>query len=276
MGWQEKGQMAKGKGQKAESAPGAPVEITQVPPAEKTEHMEQAPVGMSNKEYRMELAGLQVQLIKFQEWFAGSKRPAVVVLEGLGPAGKHATALSILDGLHKRVGQVVTLEPPRKRERGQWHFQRYVEHFPGAGRVVVFDGSWYHYPALEYALGACSRADFAAFLDQCADFENSLTAGGLILVKYWFSASDEVQELRFREHIADLSRHKQFYLPQSELTDAPAHVGQIRDEVLAATSRGRAPWYTIPSEDKREARLATLRHLISLVPAASAEVEPGA
>jgi polyphosphate kinase len=267
--------MAKGKGQKTESVPVASAETTEVPQVDN--EVEQAPVRMSNKEYRMDLAGLQVQLIKFQEWFAGSKRPAVVVLEGLGPAGKHATAVSILDGLHKRVGRIVTLEPPHKRERGQWHFQRYVEHFPGAGRVVVFDGSWYHYPALEYALGACNQADFAGFLDQCANFEQSLTAGGLILIKYWFSAGDEVQEHRFREHIADLSRHKQFYLPQSELTNTPMNVGQIRDEVLAASSRG-APWYTIPAEDKREARLAVLRHLISTVPVASnasTGVEPG-
>jgi polyphosphate kinase 2 (PPK2 family) len=267
--------MAKGKGGKAESGPPDLVETTAVPQAEETETVVQTPAGMSNKDYRRELAGLQVQLIKFQHWIAGSKRPAVVVLEGLGPAGKHTTALSILDGLHKRVGEVVTLEPPRKRERGQWHFQRYVERFPGAGRVIVFDGSWYHYPALECALGACNQADFAAFLEQCANFEQSLTAGGLILIKYWFSASDEMQEQRFREHVAELSRHKQFYIPQSELTNAPMNVGQVRDEILAATSRYSAPWYVIPAEDKREARLAVLRHLISLVPVVNTEVEPG-
>jgi polyphosphate kinase len=257
--------MAKGKGRKAESAKQESVEVPEA--AEVVE----APARMRKKEYRGELGGLQVDLFRFQEWVSSSNRPAVILLEGLGPAGKAKTACSIIEGLHKRVGQVVTLEPPGKRERGLWHFQRYVERFPPAGKIVVFDGSWYHYPALERALGACIEGEFANFLEQCAAFEQTLVDSGFILVKYWFAADDEEQDQRFRAHIADLRKHKRFYMDDAELTCPPVEVGQVRDMVLAATNRPSAPWYVIPSGDKWEARLNCLRHLISLVPARQSE-----
>jgi polyphosphate kinase len=225
-----------------------------------------SPAPLKKRLYREELAGLQVEMFKLQQWVAGDGQPAVVILEGLGPAGKHRTAEAIIEGLHKRVGQVVTLVPPKKRERGQWHFQRFVEHFPGAGKIVIFDGSWYHYPATERALGLCSEPDFADFLRRCAAFEKTLTESGVTLVKYWFSAEDQEQDRRFRTHIADSQKHKQFYLPDYTPNCDPLPVGAVRDAILGITDQPVAPWYVVTADDKRRARLNCMRHLLSLVP----------
>jgi polyphosphate kinase 2 (PPK2 family) len=251
--------MAKGKTHQHESGSAAG------PQAQDAESLHQVP--LHNKLYRSELAGLQVEMLKLQQWASGDGRhPIVILLEGLGPAGKRRTGEAIVEGLHKKVGQLVTLDPPGKRERGQWIFQRYVEHFPGAGKIVVFDGSWYHFPAEERALGICSEPDFEEFLRRCAAFEKTLTDSGLKLIKYWFTAEEAEQERRFRAHIADLQKHKQFYLPEIVQNCEPLSVASIQAAVLASTDRPASPWYVVRSDDKRRARLNCMKHLLSLVP----------
>ncbi len=235
------------------------------PQAQDAENPQSVP--LDNKLYRSELAGLQVEMLKLQQWTSGDgQHPIVIILEGLGPAGKHRTGEAIVEGLHKKVGQLVTLDPPGKRERGQWIFQRYVEHFPGAGKITVFDGSWYHFPAMERALGICGDPDFADFLRRCAAFEKNLTDSGLTLVKYWFTAEAAEQERRFRAHIADLQKHKQFYIPDIVPNCEPLDVASIQAAVLAATDRAASPWYVVRSDDKRRARLNCMKHLLGLAP----------
>ena len=223
---------------------------------------------LRKKEYRRELGGLQVDLFKLQTWLVGEKLRLVVILEGLGPAGKCGTARRIAEGLDQRVCKVVMLEPPNKRARARWHFQRFVEHFPVTGKMVILDGSWYHYPATAHALGLTSAAEFEEFLRSCAEFERTLVLSGITLVKFWFSAEDPEQDRRFRAHIAALAKKRQ--LPVAALPpDAhPLDVDNVRQTVLSLTNGGQAPWHVIPADDRRRARLQCIAELLSLVPGA--------
>lgn len=230
------------------------------------------PVRMKRKAYRAELAALQVRLGRLQEWITGRNLRAVIILEGLGPAGKRGTGQRIAESLDRQLCQIVTLPPVRKRERGQWHFQRYVEHFPTAGKLVIFDGSWYHLPAMEHALGLSEEAEFAEFLQACAEFERSLVRSGVQLIKYWFTADSTEQDRRFRAHIEELRKDRHFRLPQGtpgKLVDVAA----VQAVVLTATDTQAIPWHVIPADDKRQARLACLAHLLHL--ATQALAEPG-
>lgn len=234
------------------------------------------PARLKRKVYRSELAGLQVDLVKLQAWITGSDRPAVIILEGLGPAGKVTTAEAITAGLHRNLAEVVRLDPPGKRERQQWYFQRFVERLPKAGKLVVFDGSWYHYPAVERSLGFCEAEGFDNFLDQCASFEKTLVDAGVALVKYWFSADDDEQDRRFRSHIADLAKRKQLYLAGQKPGCEPQPVADVAATIFARTDRPGARWFVVDAGDKRRGRLNFIHHLLSLVSAESGSApEPG-
>ena len=228
-------------------------------------------VHIKRKAYRRELGALQVQMLKLQEWIYAERLRAVVILEGLGPAGKRATARHIADGLDGRFCQVVTLDPPRKRERGQWHFQRYVEHFPAAGKLTILDGSWYHLPAMERALGIAGEQEFDDFLKKCVEFERAITLSGIHLTKYWFGAADDEQDRRFRAHVEDLVKHKILRVPEP-VPFEPIAVGQVREAVLRCTTGETAPWHAIAAGDKRQARLDCMAHLLSLVPEQEVEL----
>ena len=223
---------------------------------------------LRRREYRQELGGLQVDLFKLQAWMVGEKLRLVVILEGLGPAGKRGTARRIAEGLDQRVCKVVMLEPPNKRARARWHFQRFVEHFPVSGKMVILDGSWYHYPATGHALGLTSAAQFEEFLRACADFERTLVLSGITLVKFWFSAEDPEQDRRFRAHIAALAKKRQLPVPTLPKDAHPLDVATVRQTVLSLTNAGQAPWHLIPADDRRRARLQCIAELLSLVPGA--------
>jgi polyphosphate kinase 2 (PPK2 family) len=223
---------------------------------------------MRKKEYRRELGGLQVDLFKLQSRVVGEKLRLVVILEGLGPAGKRGAARRIAEGLDQRVCKVVMLEPPNKRTRARWHFQRFVEHFPVAGKMVILDGSWYHYPATTRALGLTSEAEFEEFLRACAEFEHSLVLSGITLAKFWFSAEDDEQDRRFRAHLAGLAKKRQLPVPALPKDAQPVEVAAVRQTVLSLTSAEQAPWHVIPADDRRRARLQCMAELLELVPGA--------
>jgi polyphosphate kinase len=223
-------------------------------------------VGLKRKEYRKLLGELQIWLFDLQQWITAEGQRLVIVLDGLGPSGKRGTARRIAEGLDQRICKIVALDPPTKRERGQWHFQRYVEHFPISGRMAIFDGSWYHEPAIERALGLSTEVEFADFLNSCIDFEQMLARSGISLVKYWLTADDEEQDLRFRAHVADvLKRDKSRWALQSAVNEKQT-VSDVRQTIIQSTHTGHAPWYTIQNNDRRQLRLDCISHLIRLVP----------
>ncbi len=226
------------------------------------------PVTITRKGYRSQLAELQVQMMKLQEWIVGEHLRAVVILEGLGPAGKGSLAKQIEGGLHEKTCRVVTLKRDGKRVRRQWHFQRYVEQFPPAGNMVILDGSWYHVPAMERALGVCDQTEFDEYLRMCADFECTVSLSGVRLLKYWFAADDDRQEERFQAHIADLLKRKDLHLPEALYERVT--VSQVQEAIMKATHSEIAPWTVIDATDKRQAHLDCLTHLLTLVPVAEA------
>jgi polyphosphate kinase 2 (PPK2 family) len=219
----------------------------------------------AKKVYRKELVRLQLDMLKVQAWVVGEQLRAVVLLEGLGPAGKIGCARRICEGMAERMCHAVTLDPPEKRESSKWQFQRYVEHFPPAGKITIFDGSWYHVAATQRALGISSEAEFARFLHSCAEFEQTLINTGVTLIKHWFTAGDEEQERRFRTHMTEFGKQNPYLLKAAPPT-TPVKVAAVMQAVIAATDITPAPWYIVRADDKRNARLNCMRHLLSLVP----------
>jgi polyphosphate kinase 2 (PPK2 family) len=165
----------------------------------------------------------------------------------------------------ERMCQVVTLLPPEKRQVAKWHFERYVKHFPAAGRITIFDGSWYHVPAIQLGLGLLPEPEFADFLQACSEFERTLVDSGITLIKFWFAADDDEQDARFRAHMAEYGKRNP-YLPKGAQPGTPVSVAAVGHAVLDATNCERAGWYVVQAGDKHQARLDCLRHLLSLAP----------
>lgn len=220
---------------------------------------------MKREAYRKKLAAVQPEMAGLREWLAAAGLRGIVLLEGLGPAGKGRTAQEIASGLGGKVAEAITLAPPNKRERGQWPFQRFVEHFPSTGQVVIFDGGWYHHAAMDRALGVRSEEELAGFLRACAAFEQTLAASGVVLFKYWFTADDEEQDRRFRAHVAELIKNKELKLPDP-LPASTASVAEVLQTVLACTDHEPGHWHVIPANDRRRARLCCIEHLGAAMP----------
>ncbi|MFJ7157009.1 polyphosphate kinase 2 [Streptomyces sp. NPDC101118] len=216
--------------------------------------------------YEKELLRLQTELVKLQEWVRAEGARLVVVFEGRDAAGKGGTIKRVTEHLNPRVARIVALPKPTERERTQWYFQRYVEHLPAAGEIVLFDRSWYNRAGVEHVMGFCTPAEHRLFLRQCPVFEHMLAEDGILLRKYWFSVSDAVQEERFRRRADDpLRRWKLSPMDLESLTRWEAY-SRAKDEMLVHTDTADAPWYVVESDDKRSARLNMIAHLLSTVP----------
>ncbi|WP_328764530.1 polyphosphate kinase 2 [Streptomyces sp. NBC_00272] len=216
--------------------------------------------------YEAELLRLQTELIKLQEWVRVEGARLVVVFEGRDAAGKGGTIKRVAEHLNPRVARIAALPKPTERERTQWYFQRYVEHLPAAGEIVLFDRSWYNRAGVEHVMGFCTPAEHQRFLRQCPLFERMLVEDGILLRKYWFSVSDAAQEERFRRRAEDpLRRWKLSPMDLESLTRWEAY-SRAKDEMLVHTHTADAPWYVVESDDKRNARLNTIAHLLSSVP----------
>jgi polyphosphate kinase 2 len=222
---------------------------------------------MRRKEYEKELRKLQVKLCKLQEWVKQAGLRVIVVFEGRDGAGKGGTIKAITERVSPRVFRVVALPAPSDREKTQLYMQRYVAHFPAAGEIVIFDRSWYNRAGVEYVMGFCSKGEHRRFLKLCPVFESSyITAGGIILAKFWLEVSKEEQGRRFQARIEDPLR--QWKLSPMDLPSRSRwyDYSRARDMMMAATDTDSEPWHIVLADDKRRARLNCISHLLSLIP----------
>lgn len=216
--------------------------------------------------YEPELARLQAELVNLQEWVRSEGARVAVVFEGRDAAGKGSTIKRVTENLNPRVARIVALPVPTDRERTQWYFQRYVEHLPAAGEIVLFDRSWYNRAGVERVMGFCTKREYTRFLHQCPIFERLLVEDGLLLRKYWFSVSDAEQERRFRSRLADPTRRWKLSPMDLESITRWEDYSRAKDEMFVHTDIPEAPWYVVESEDKRRARINMIAHLLSTIP----------
>ncbi|MFM7265229.1 MAG: polyphosphate kinase 2 [Cyanobium sp.] len=218
------------------------------------------------RRYEEELARLQVELVKMQYWIKHVGTRLILLFEGRDAAGKGGTIKRITEPLNPRGCNVVALGTPSDRQRTQWYFQRYVEHFPAAGEIVLFDRSWYNRAGVEKVMGFCTAAQVKEFYQSCPEFERMLVRSGITLLKYWFSVSDEEQEARFRSRLKDPARRWKLSPMDLESRDRWVEFSKAKDVMFAHTNIPEAPWFTVESDDKRRARLNCIRHILSKVP----------
>ena len=228
--------------------------------------MKTADKPMKRKEYEKALRSMQVELCLLQEWVKEKGLRVVVVFEGRDAAGKGGTIKAITDRVSPRVFRVVALPAPSDREKTQVYMQRFLQRFPAAGEVVIFDRSWYNRAGVEYVMGFCSKAEHQRFLKVCPEFEMYIVDDGILLVKFWLEVSAEEQKRRFEARIQDPMR--QWKLSPTDLCSRSKwfEYSRARDVMLAATDTDHAPWYVVPSDDKRRARLNCISHLLGLIP----------
>jgi polyphosphate kinase len=231
---------------------------------------EETPAGkpkkISKKFYNSELNRLQIELVKLQEWIKNKGLRVVVIFEGRDAAGKGGTIKRITQVLNPRICRVVALGTPTEREKTQWYFQRYVPHLPAAGEMVLFDRSWYNRAGVEKVMGFCTNEEYWEFLRSCPNFERMLIRSGIILIKYWFSVSEEEQEKRFKARMADPT--KRWKLSPMDLKSREKYVeySKAKDEMFAYTDTKISPWYMVDADNKRRARLNCIHHLLSMIP----------
>jgi polyphosphate kinase len=224
------------------------------------------PKKLDKKKYEKELARLQTELVKMQYWIKHTGYRLVILFEGRDAAGKGGTIKRISEPLNPRGCRVVALGTPSDREKTQWYFQRYVEHLPAAGEIVMFDRSWYNRAGVEYVMGFCTDAQYNEFMQSCPEFERMLVRSGIMLLKYWFSVSDEEQEARFQSRTTDPARRWKLSPMDLESRDLWMEYSKAKDNMFAHTNIPEAPWFTVEADDKKRARLNCLSHILSKVP----------
>jgi len=229
---------------------------------------------LGNKEYARELRKLQVELVKLQEWSKSQGLKVVVIFEGRDAAGKGGAIKRITEGLNPRVCRVVALPAPTERERSQWYFQRYIGHLPAAGEMVLFDRSWYNRAGVERVMGFCTEDEYQEFLRSCPEFERMLVRAGIILIKYWFSVSDDEQERRFQQRITNPTKRWKLSPIDVQSRARWVEYSRAKDEMFRYTDIKQAPWYVVASDDKQRARLNVISHLLSLIPYQDLTPEP--
>ena len=224
--------------------------------------------------YNEELRRLQIELVKLQEWIRRKGLKLVAIFEGRDAAGKGGAIKRITESLNPRVCRVVALGTPTEREKTQWYFQRYVAHLPAAGEMVLFDRSWYNRAGVERVMGFCTESEYLEFLQSCPEFERMLVRSGIILLKYWFSVSDEDQERRFQERMKDATKRWKLSPMDLESRKHWVDYSRAKDEMFAHTDIKQAPWYVVNADNKKKARLNVIRHLLSLIPYDDLTPEP--
>jgi polyphosphate kinase 2 len=221
---------------------------------------------MKRKKYEKELRKLQTELCRLQEWVVHAGLRVVVVFEGRDAAGKGGTIKAITERVSPRVFRVVALPAPSDRERTQLYAQRYLQHFPAGGEVIIFDRSWYNRAGVEYVMGFCTKEEYKAFLEICPRFESHVVGAGIILIKFWLEVGQEEQRRRFEARIDDPLRQWKLSPMDLESYARWYSYSRARDLMLEATDTEEAPWHIVHSDDKRRARLNCIAHLLSLIP----------
>jgi len=225
-------------------------------------------------DYDQELRRLQIELVKLQEWVRCKGLKLVALFEGRDAAGKGGAIKRITESLNPRICRVVALGTPTEKEKTQWYFQRYVSHLPAAGEIVLFDRSWYNRAGVEHVMGFCDESEYMEFLHSCPEFERMLVRSGIILVKYWFSVSDEEQERRFQERMHDVTKRWKLSSMDLESRRRWVEYSRAKDDMFAHTDIKQAPSYVVNADKKKCARLNVIRHLLSLVPYEDLTPEP--
>jgi len=220
----------------------------------------------NKKYYEKELVKLQTELVKLHEWIKAQGLKVVVIFEGRDAAGKGGVIKRIQQRLNPRICRVVALGIPTEKEKNQWYFQRYVAHLPAAGELVLFDRSWYNRAGVERVMGFCNEDEYREFLRSCPRFEEMLIHSGIILIKYWFSVSDEEQEKRFRARMIDPTKYWKLSPMDLESRSKWVEYSKAKDEMFSYTDTKVSPWYVVNADNKQKARLNCIHHLLSMIP----------
>ncbi len=220
---------------------------------------------LKRKIYNRELATLHQELIKLQYWIRDQGLRLVLIFEGRDAAGKGGCIKRLVEPLNPRSARVVALGTPSDREKTQWYFQRYIAHLPAAGEIVIFDRSWYNRAGVERVFGFCTDSEHREFLRSCPEFERMLVRSGIILIKYWFSVSDDEQERRFQDRAHDPLKRWKLSDIDIQGRDHWVDYSRAKDEMFYYTDIPESPWYTVDGEDKRRARLNCLAHILDMI-----------
>jgi polyphosphate kinase 2 len=221
---------------------------------------------LKNKQYEKELVKLQAKLCLLQEWVKAEGKRVIVIFEGRDAAGKGGTIKAITERVSPRVFRLVALPAPSDREKSQMYMQRYMNHFPAAGEIVIFDRSWYNRAGVEHVMGFCTEQQYKRFLKLCPVLEKYIIDGGITLIKFWLEVGNKEQERRFKARIKDPLRTWKL-----SAMDLPSRAkwyeySRARDAMLKATDTKLSPWHIVRSDDKKRARLNTIAHLLKLIP----------
>jgi polyphosphate kinase 2 len=221
---------------------------------------------IKDKRYEEELRKLEIELIKLQEWVKYKQLKVAVIFEGRDAAGKGGAIKRITGPLNPRICRISALGIPTEKEKSEWYFQRYVKHLPAAGEIVLFDRSWYNRAGVERVMGFCTEEQYQEFFRSCPEFEQMLIRSGIILIKYWFSVSDEEQENRFQERLTDPTKSWKFSPMDVVSRDKWVEYSKAKDEMFKYTDLKQSPWYVVPADNQKLARLNCISHLLSLIP----------
>jgi polyphosphate kinase 2 len=221
---------------------------------------------LSKKRYEKELKKLFLELIRLQEWVTTKQARVVVIFEGRDAAGKGGVIKRISEPLNPRVCRIAALGTPSPKEKTQWYFQRYVSHLPAGGEIVLFDRSWYNRAGVEKVMGFCTEEEYKDFLHACPEFEHLLVRSGIILLKYWFSVSDQVQEERFRERAENPLKRWKLSPMDLKSRDQWVAYSKAKDVMLMHTDSRHAPWYVVNADVKERARLNCITHMLQKIP----------
>ncbi|UJH68392.1 polyphosphate kinase 2 [Allomuricauda sp. SCSIO 65647] len=224
--------------------------------------------------YELALNGLFKELVHLQEWVKSQGLKVVIIFEGRDASGKGGTIKRFTEPLNPRVCRVVALGVPTEKEKTQWYFQRYVAHLPAAGEIVLFDRSWYNRAGVEKVMGFCSEDEYHEFLRSCPEFERMLVRSGIILLKYWFSVSDEEQEKRFKSRINDPLKRWKFSPMDLKSRSKWLEYSKAKDDMFAHTDTKQVPWYVVNADNKKKARLNCISHVLSQIPYEKTEYPP--
>ncbi len=216
--------------------------------------------------YQKEYDKLSIELVKLQEWIKAKGLKVVIIFEGRDAAGKGGVIKTITGPMNPRICKVVALGTPTEKEKSQWYFQRYVAHLPAAGEMVLFDRSWYNRGGVEHVMDFCTKEEYWEFLRSCPNFEQMLIRSGIILIKYWFSVSSEEQEKRFQARLDDPTKRWKLSPMDLKSRELWVEYSKAKDTMFDYTDTKMSPWFDVPADDKKKARLNTIRHLLSRIP----------
>jgi polyphosphate kinase 2 len=221
---------------------------------------------LPRKVYEEELERLQAELVKMQYWVKAEGARVILVFEGRDAAGKGGSIRRITEYLNPRTARVVALPKPTERQQTEWYYQRYISHLPAGGEIVIFDRSWYNRAGVEHVMGFCTAEEHLRFLHQTPIFERLLVEDGIILLKYWFSVSDDEQERRFRDRIKDPMRRWKLSEMDLESRKRWVEFSRAKDEMFVHTDIPEARWFVVEGDDKRAARINCIHHLLTQIP----------